>query len=111
MEEKIAKGICYSCYIKYTKGHKCAEKKLFYIDFEEEEVKEQEISKEEDLYQEPTLEKEEMNLTIYCNALEGITTQTLKIERNIKKKKVIVLIDSGSTHNFIHYKEIGRAHV
>jgi hypothetical protein len=32
------------------------------------------------------------------------TPQTLKIEGNIKKKKVIVLIDSGSTHNFIHYK-------
>jgi hypothetical protein len=32
------------------------------------------------------------------------TPQTLKIEGYIKKKKVIVLIDSGSTHNFIHYK-------
>ena len=30
--------------------------------------------------------------------------QTLKIEGHIKKKKVIVLIDSGSTHNFIHCK-------
>jgi len=35
--------------------------------------------------------------------LAGITTpQTIKIEGQIKKKKVIVLIDSGSTHNFIH---------
>ena len=46
-----------------------------------------------------------MSLTISCNALAGITTpQTLKIEGHIKKKKVIVLIDSGSTHNFIHFK-------
>jgi len=38
-------------------------------------------------------------------ALDGITTpQTIKIEGQIKKKKVIVLIDSGSTHNFIHCK-------
>ena len=44
-----------------------------------------------------------MDPTIYCNALAWITTpQTLKIEGHIKKKKVIVLIDSGSTHNFIH---------
>ena len=51
------------------------------------------------------IEKEEMNLTIYCNALAGIITpQTIKIEGHIKKKKVIVLIDSGSTHNFIHRK-------
>jgi hypothetical protein len=42
---------------------------------------------------------------ISCNALDGINTpQTLKIKGYIKKKKVIVLIDSGSTHTFIHYK-------
>jgi len=46
-----------------------------------------------------------MNSTISCNALVGITTpKTIKIEGHIKKKKVIVLIDSGSTHNFIHCK-------
>ena len=37
LEEKREKGICYSCDRKYSKGHKCAEKKLFYIDCEEEE--------------------------------------------------------------------------
>ena len=55
--------------------------------------------------QEPTQEEEEMSLTISCNALVGITTpQNLKVEGHIKKKKAIVLIDSGSTHNFIHCK-------
>ena len=60
--------------------------------------------KEEDIHQEPILEKEEMNLNIACNALTRITTQTLKIEGHIKKKKVILLINSGSTHNFTHCK-------
>eukprot|EP00253_Pinus_taeda_P030058 PITA_30058 len=103
LEQKRAKGLCYSCDKKYTKCHKCVEKKLFYIDSEEEEEKEQETSKEEDTHQEQTLDKEEMNLTISCNALARITTpQIIKIEGHIKKKKVIVLIYSGSTHNFIH---------
>ena len=53
LEEKRAKGICYSFESKYTKGHKCAEKKLFYIYCEEEEENEQ----EEDIHQEPTLEE------------------------------------------------------
>ena len=103
LEEKRAKGHCYSYDRKYTKGHKCAENKLFYMDYEEEEEKEQETSKEEDIHQEKTLEKEEMNQTISCNPLARITThQTIKIEGHIKKKKVTMLIDSGSTHNFIH---------
>eukprot|EP00253_Pinus_taeda_P026307 PITA_26307 len=92
------------CHSKYTKGHKCVEKKLCYIDCEEEEVKQQEMSKEEDILQEQTLDKEEMNPTVSCNALAGITTpQTIKIKGHIKKKNLIVLIDSGSTQNFIHY--------
>jgi hypothetical protein len=42
---------------------------------------------------------------ISWNALAGISTlQTLKIEGYIKNKKLIVLIEFGSTHNFIHYK-------
>eukprot|EP00253_Pinus_taeda_P028905 PITA_28905 len=95
----------FSCDSKYTKGHKCAEKKLFYIDCEEEEEKEQERSKEEDILKEQSLDEEQMKPTISCNALVGITTpQTIKIEGQIKKKKVIVLIDSGSTHNSIHCK-------
>ena len=43
-----------------------------------------------------------MSLTISGNALKITTPQTLKIEGYIKKKKVVVLIGSGITHNFIH---------
>ena len=50
LEEKIAKWLCYSCDRKYTKFHKCAEKKLFYIFCEEDEENEQETSKEEDIH-------------------------------------------------------------
>ena len=37
LEEKREKGLCYNCDRKCTKGHKCVEKKLFYIEYEEEE--------------------------------------------------------------------------
>ena len=88
-EEKREKGLCYNCDSKCTKGHKCVEKKLFYIEYEEEEEKDQDTSKEEDICQDSTLEKEEMNQTISCKALARITTpQTLKIEGHIKKKNV-----------------------
>ena len=67
---------------------------------ETQEERENEILEEK---KEETIE--EITPTISYNALAGITTpQTPKMEGYIKKKKVIVLIDSGSTHNFIHSK-------
>jgi len=69
LEEKREKWLRYNFNNKYIKGHKCGEKKLFYIDCVEEEGKDQETSKEEYIHEEPTLEKEEMNLTISCKAL------------------------------------------
>jgi hypothetical protein len=102
LEERKEKSVCFNCDSKYSKGHKGGEKKLFYIDCEEEEEQEQEPSQDENV---EANSFEELTPTISCNALVGISTpQTLKIEGYIKKKKVIVLIDSGSTHNFIHYK-------
>jgi hypothetical protein len=103
-EERKAKSLCFNCDSKYSKGHKCGEKKLFYIDCEEEEEQEheQEPSQDENV---ESISSEELTPTTSCNALAGINTpQSLKIEGSIKKKKVIVLIDSGNTHNFIHYK-------
>ena len=106
LEERKEKGLFCNCDNKYSKGHKCGEKKLFYIDCEEEEEEEeeeQEPSQDENV---EAISSEELTPTISCNALARITNpQTLKIERYIKNcKKVIVLIDYGSTHNFIHYK-------
>jgi len=46
LEEEREKGLCYNCDSKCTKGHKCAENKLFYTDYEEEEEKDKEKSKE-----------------------------------------------------------------
>jgi hypothetical protein len=102
LEERKAKGLCFNCDNKYSKGHKCGEKKLFYIDCEEEEEQEHEPSQVENI---EAISSEELTPTISCNALARITTpQILKIEGYIKNKKVIVLIDYGNTHNFIHYK-------
>ena len=42
MDERRANYLCFNCDNKYSKGHKCGEKKLFYVDCEEEEAKEQE---------------------------------------------------------------------
>jgi hypothetical protein len=79
MDEIRAKGLCFNCDRKYNKGHKCGEKKLFYIDCEEEEDQELEPSQGIDL--------EDTTPMIYCHELVGINTpQTLKIQGCIKNK-------------------------
>jgi hypothetical protein len=40
MDEIREKGLCFNYESKYSKGHKCGEKKLFYIYFEEKEDQE-----------------------------------------------------------------------
>ena len=97
MNERRLKCLFLNCDNKYSKGHKCGEKKTFFIDCEEEEANAHEASHAEKI--------KEITPTISFHALSEISTpQTLKIEVYIKNKKVIVLIDSGSSHNFIHYK-------
>jgi hypothetical protein len=48
LEERKEKCLCFNCDNKYSKGHKCGEKKLFYIDCEEEEEEEQEQEPSQD---------------------------------------------------------------
>jgi hypothetical protein len=69
LEERKEKGLCFNCDNKYSKGHKCGEKKLFYIDCEEEE--EQEPSQDENVEE---IYSEELIPMISCNALAGINT-------------------------------------
>ena len=48
MDERREKGLCFNCDSKYSKGHKCADKKLFYIECEEDEEKEKETLEEKE---------------------------------------------------------------
>jgi hypothetical protein len=57
MDERREKGVCFNCDIKYSKGHKCTEKKVLYIDDEQEEDQELEPSQD--------LELEETTPTIF----------------------------------------------
>jgi hypothetical protein len=51
----------------------------------------------------PPSDPPEVEPVISLNALTGFSApQTLKLIGYIKHQKVIILIDSGNTHNFIH---------
>ena len=48
LEERRAKCLCFNCDNTYSKGYKCGENKLFYIDCEEEEEEEEDQEPSQD---------------------------------------------------------------
>ncbi|KAL4579110.1 hypothetical protein LXL04_015245 [Taraxacum kok-saghyz] len=85
MAERRSKGLYFNCDEMFSIGHKCA--KLFCIM----------ITDEED-----TEEYEEDTPAISLNAIKGEKTdQTFQVRAKIGNGIAWVLLDSGSTHNFI----------
>jgi hypothetical protein len=107
MVERQLKGLCYNCDDKYFSGHKCKEKNIFMAIFEdisEEDVETPLMSESpESTNITPPSDPPKVELFISLNALTGFSIpQTLNLIGYIKHRKVIILVDSGSTHNFIH---------
>jgi hypothetical protein len=107
MVERQLKGLCYNCDDKYFPGHKCKEQNIFMaiseeISKEDEETLSVSESPESSDITPPSYPPE-VESVISLNALTGFSTpQTLKLIGYIKHRKVIILVDSGITHNFIH---------
>jgi hypothetical protein len=102
MVEHQLKGLCYNCDDKYFSSHKCKEQKLFMAISEDIETPLVSESPETPNITPPS-NPLKVELVISLNALTGFSTpQTLKIIGYINPWKVIILVDSGSTHNFIH---------
>ncbi|XP_047257482.1 uncharacterized protein LOC107849355 [Capsicum annuum] len=100
MDEKRAKGLCFFCDEKYVMEHKCATKKQIYLI---DAVEDDQLQKFEcdEAGQEVVLEPEEL-MTISLQAYTGISGyQTIRVTGYHEKMPLQVLIDTGSTHNFI----------
>jgi hypothetical protein len=107
MDERQLKGLCYNCDDKYFPGHKCKEQNIFMAiseDVSEEDVEAPLVSvSPEPTDITPPSDPPEVEPVISLNSLTGFSApQTLKLIGYIKHRKVIILVDSGSTHNFIH---------
>jgi hypothetical protein len=109
MAEHQLKGLCHNCDDKYFLGHKCKEHKLFMAiseDVSEEDVEALHVAETpEPTDMTPPSDPLEVEPVISLNALTSFSApQTLKILGFIKHWKVIIFVDSGSTHNFIHHR-------
>jgi hypothetical protein len=101
MEDRRRRGLCYLCDSKWTRGHLCSVSKFFLIEAvqkEEEEEGNPVAPVEEDPGEFFLEEFPEISL----NAITGTpSSKTMQIVGVIHFHRVIVLIDSVSTHNFV----------
>jgi hypothetical protein len=107
MVECQLKGLCYNCDEKYFPGHKYKEQNIFMAMSEDVSEEEAIVSPVDEIPPPsnltPSFDPPEVEPMISLNSLTGFSTpQTLKLISYIKNRKVIMLMDNGSTHNFIH---------
>ncbi|KAL4608000.1 hypothetical protein ACB092_09G215900 [Castanea dentata] len=99
MQARREKGLCYNCDEKFVPGHKCKNQQVYMLEtmLDSEEVEENEEA--------AARETQQTVPEISLHALSGVDTpQTMHVRGMIHGKPLHILIDSGSTHNFVNFK-------
>jgi hypothetical protein len=93
MKEHREKGLCYNCDEKFRPGHKCKSLTLFLIDGNDYCDEDMDCSPDSNAIQHPE---------ISLHAIAGATNpETMRVTGYYHNKPLYILLDSGSTHNFL----------
>ena len=115
MEERKKRGLCYNCDDKWAPGHKCKQATLFLLEGVEVSLE----SNHKGQYVEDNNEvdkerrhKEETDPEITLYALVGSPSPgTMRVKGMVNSVSLVILVDSGSTHNFIDAAVVSVLHV
>lgn len=104
-EGKRQKCLCCWCDEKYSSGHSCRMKRLSRLEVIKDECGEEDEIIEKKMEGKVGLMEDEASARISLNALAGIQSlsdyNTMRVSGSVYGQKMHILIDSGSTHNFI----------
>ena len=96
------KGLCFKCDEKFLPGQKCSVRKLMMIEIDYP-------ADEGEILFEPKEKKEEIGAEISMHAMEGnVSSQTVRLMGYNHNKHVSILLDTGSTYNFVDPKIVQR---
>ncbi|MCH83462.1 hypothetical protein A2U01_0004284 [Trifolium medium] len=102
MQERRAQGLCYYCDEKFIAGHKCTAGKYLLL-LVEDDSNTPEIETELEVEENANVDNhDETYFQLSPQALTGhFSPQTLKFQGHIEGPPVMVLVDTGSTHNIL----------
>lgn len=104
MQRRRAQGLCFNCNDRFMAGHTCRGPQLLLL---ESHTDNHGIICEDVTEENPTKDKKEElpEPEISLHTLTGWSTpRTMRIKAHIGNQDLMVLIDNGSTHNFINAK-------
>ena len=113
-DERRRRGLCMWCGVKFNSTHSCLKSKLHHMlvdcNDDKEEADDLFLDCEETSEEGVVVQKEEDSPVISLHALFGTTGyNTMRMQGQIRNQLVNILIDSGSTHNFVDPKVIKNA--
>ncbi|KAG8381885.1 hypothetical protein BUALT_Bualt05G0019300 [Buddleja alternifolia] len=105
VDEKRSKGLCFWCDEKFTREHVCKNRRqLYLLEIPREEVLEVSGSAEDahEGEEDTNEDKEWGESHVPMHAITGIHDfKTMRVTGVMKEKPIHILIDTGSTHNFM----------
>ncbi|KAF5471969.1 hypothetical protein F2P56_008726 [Juglans regia] len=104
MDDKRKKGLCFHCDEKWNPNHTCKNPKVYIMQGDnEDKVEDNAVLREESVPETQELDLQDSEvLEVSIHAISGcVNSNAMKLLGRIGSFTVEILVDSGSTHNFL----------